>query len=327
MARSSELQAELDFPRVVGDLLTVGTVVVDRRFGIVAWSRFMELHSGVRAENVLGQNLFDAFPELNRNWLEKKIRSSLVLKTTTFSSWQQRPYLFRFKAAPADLGEADFMHQNASIFPVYDHGGSVQGACIAIQDVSALAHTKHLLDDTMEHALSLEESNQRDGLTSLYNRRFFDEQITRETLNARRHGWPMVVAMIDVDHFKRVNDTYGHPAGDEVLRRLATQLDGMLRSSDTLSRYGGEEFALILSHIDRAAAPLLMERLRVAVEKLVVELPDGRRIRFTISIGAAELGEGMAPGQLISRADEALYAAKHGGRNRVSFAESLAIAA
>ena len=92
-------------------------------------------------------------------------KSSLVLKTTSFSSWQQRPYLFRFKPANAELGEADFMHQNASIYPVYDDAGVVQGACIAIQDVSDLAEAKALLDNTMEHALSLEESSQRDALT------------------------------------------------------------------------------------------------------------------------------------------------------------------
>ncbi|MDP3520699.1 MAG: diguanylate cyclase [Hydrogenophaga sp.] len=316
---ASELPSEFDFSRVVCDLMTVGMVVVDRRFSIVIWSRFMELNSGVRAEHLVGKNLFDAFPELNRNWLEKKIKSSLVLKTTSFSSWQQRPYLFRFKPANAEMGEADFMHQNASIYPVYDSSGAVQGACIAIQDVSDLAEAKVMLDNTMEQALSLEESSHRDALTGVYNRRFFDEQITREILNARRYNWPMVVAMIDVDHFKRINDSFGHPGGDEVLRRLGALLGGMLRSSDTLSRYGGEEFALILSHIDRMAAPGLLERLRVAVERMVIDLPDGRQTQITISMGAAQLQDGQAPGQLVSRADEALYAAKHGGRNRIEF--------
>ena len=88
-----------DFTDVVTNLLTVGIVVVDRRFNVVMWNKFMELNSNVRAEDILGKNLFDAFPELNRNWLEKKIKSCIVLKTASHSSWQQRPYLFRFKAS------------------------------------------------------------------------------------------------------------------------------------------------------------------------------------------------------------------------------------
>ena len=321
MPHSGALHMEFDFARVMDDLMPLGTVVVDRRFSIVVWSRFMELHSGVRAESLAGKNLFDAFPELNRNWLEKKIKSSLVLKTTSYSSWQQRPYLFRFKSANAGVRDTDFMHQDASIFPVYGHDGLVQGACIAIQDVSALAEAKDLLDDTMEHALILEESSQRDGLTSLYNRRFFDEQITRDILNARRYGWSMMLAMIDVDHFKRINDTYGHPVGDQVLRSLAQRLGGMLRSSDTLSRYGGEEFALIFSNLDLSAASGLLERLRAAIENMRVDLADGSHINVTISIGAAALQEGLTPGQLVIRADEALYQAKNEGRNRVHYGQ------
>ena len=211
------------------------------------------------------------------------------------------------------------MHQNASIFPVYDHLGTVQGACITIQDVSELVHAKVVLDNTMEQALNLEETNQRAALTGVYNRRFFDEQIPREVLNARRYGWSVVMTMIDVDHFKQVNDTYGHPGGDAVLRQLGELLGGVLRPSDTVARYGGEEFALLLSHIDVTAARGLLERLRASIEKMDIKLPDGRTIRITVSIGAAQLTEGIAPGQLLSQADEALYASKNNGRNRVTF--------
>lgn len=324
MDKATDIRLPFDFPRIVDDLLTVGLVVVDRRFTVVMWNRFMELNSSVRAESVLGKNLFDAFPELNRNWLEKKIKSCLVLKTASFSSWQQRPYLFRFKVSALDSGEAEFMHQDASIFPVYDHEGVVQGACLAIQDVSALAEAKRLLDRTMDQALDLEESSQRDSLTGLYNRKFFDEQITQEILSARRYGWPLALAMIDIDHFKGVNDQYGHAGGDAVLRSLAAQLRGMLRASDTLCRYGGEEFALILPHINLESAGVLLERLRKAVETLVVELPEGERVSVTMSVGLAPLLDGVSPGQLVSRADASLYASKHGGRNRMTcFTEPL----
>jgi len=318
MDRASDLLLPFDFPRIVDDLLTVGVVVVDRRFTVVVWNRFMELNSNVRADSVLGKNLFDSFPELNRNWLEKKIKSCLILKTASFSSWKQRPYVFRFKASSLESGEAEFMHQDTSISPVYDHDGVVQGACITIHDASALAEAKRVLDHTMDQALDLEESSQRDSLTGLYNRRFFDEQITQEILSSRRYNWPFSLAMIDVDHFKSVNDKHGHTGGDEVLRALAAQLRGMLRASDTLCRYGGEEFALMLPHISLESAAVLLERLRKAAEGMRVQLLDGQQVEITISIGVTQLRDGVTPGQLVSHADKSLYDSKRAGRNCIT---------
>lgn len=308
----------LDFTDIVANLLTLGIVVVDRRFNVVMWNKFMELNSNVRAEDILGKNLFDAFPELNRNWLEKKIKSCIVLKTASHSSWQQRPYLFRFKASTMMAQENEFMYQDASIFPVQEHSGLVEGACIAIHDVTELAEAKRLLDLSLDQAIDLEESNQRDALTGVYNRRYFDEQITQEILIARRHNRPLALAMMDVDHFKAVNDTYGHAVGDQVLKDLATKLNTMLRSSDSLCRYGGEEFALILPQITLEHASGLLERLRKAVAALVVETPDGTKISITISVGVAPLRDGMTPGALVKIADDLLFQSKREGRDRVS---------
>lgn len=307
-----------DFPDIVANLSTVGFVVVDRSFNIVLWNRFMELNSNARAEDVLGKNLFDAFPELNRNWLEKKIKSCMILKMASFSSWRQRPYVFRFKSSRVRSGDIEFMYQDASIFPVHGHNGVVQGSCISIHDTSELAEAAMLLDQTMEQALVLEESNRRDDLTGLYNRKFFDEQITQETISARRYNWPLALAVIDIDHFKLVNDTYGHPGGDAVLRSLAKCLQGMMRASDSLCRYGGEEFALILPHVDIETGHMLLERLRQAIETMQVEVGQGVLVSVTISIGIAALHKGITPGQLMAQADAALYVSKHEGRNRIT---------
>lgn len=308
----------VDFPDIIGNLLTVGVVMVDRRFTVVLWNRFMELNSNVRAEEVLGKDIFEAFPELNRNWLEKKIKSCMILKTPSFSSWRQRPYLFRFKPSPTLSGDAEFMYQDISIFPIRDRSGIVQGACIVLHDTTELAESLRLLEQAMDQAVDLEESSQRDGLTGLYNRKFFDEQITQEILRARRYGWQLGLAMIDVDHFKAINDTHGHPGGDVVLRALAGRLQGMLRTSDTLCRYGGEEFALILPHISQDNSRFLLERLGKAVAGMEVELDNGSIIQVTISVGIAQLDEGMNGGEMVRRADEALYASKEAGRNRVT---------
>lgn len=298
---------------------TTGVVVVDRRCSVLMWNRFMELNSAMRAEEVLGKNLFEVFPELNRNWLEKKIKSCMILNTPSFSSWRQRPYLFRFNPSQAISSATEFMHQDISIFPVHDNHGHVQGICIAISDTSELAEATRLLEQTMDQALDLEESNQRDSLTSLYNRKYFDEQITQDILSARRYGWPLALAMIDIDFFKHVNDSYGHPVGDQVLRSLAGRLQGMLRSSDSLCRIGGEEFGLVLPQITPDNSLNLMERLRKAIESMEVVVDDKAKISITISVGIANLRDDLTAGQMISEADQALYESKHNGRNRITF--------
>jgi len=308
----------LDFTDIVTNLLTVGIVVVDRRFSVVMWNRFMELNSNVRSEEVLGKNLFEVFPELNKNWLEKKIRSCIVLKTASHSSWQQRPYLFRFKASTMMAQDNEFMYQNATIFPVRESSGQVEGACIAIQDVTELAEAKRLLDLSLDQALDLEESNQRDSLTGVYNRRYFDEQITQEILTSRRHNRPLALAMIDIDHFKSINDKYGHAGGDAVLRTFAAKLRDMLRGSDSVCRYGGEEFALILPHISLENAGALMERLRKSVESSPVEIENGEIVQVRMSVGVASLRDGMTPGSFVKIVDDLLYESKRAGRNRVT---------
>lgn len=308
----------VDFPDIIANLLTVGIVMVDRRFSVVLWNRFMELNSNISAKEVLGKNLFDIFPEINRNWLEKKIKSCMILKTPSFSSWRQRPYLFRFKSSPTVSGDAGFMYQDFSIVPIRDPDGTPQGACIVIHDTTELAEQTRLLDQAMDQAVDLEESSQRDGLTGLYNRKFFDEQITQEMLRARRYNWQLTLAMLDIDNFKTINDTHGHAAGDVVLRALAARLQAMLRASDTLCRYGGEEFALILPHIGQENSRFLLDRLRKAIEGNVIELEDGTKISVTVSVGLSELQEGLTAGELLRHADEALYASKDAGRNRVT---------
>lgn len=308
----------LDFTDIVTNLLTVGIVVVDRRFNVVMWNRFMELNSNVRPEEVLGKNLFEVFPELNRNWLEKKIRSCIVLKTASHSSWQQRPYLFRFKASTMMAQDNEFMYQDASIFPVREGSGLVEGACIAIHDVTELAEAKRLLDLSLDQALDLEESSRLDGLTGIFNRKYFDEQITQEILTSRRHNRPLALAMIDIDYFKVINDSHGHAAGDTVLQTLAHRLRDMLRNYDSLCRYGGEEFALILPQITLEHAAALLERLRAAVEKTAVEIDSGEKIQVRMSVGVAPLRDGMTPGSFVKIADDLLYESKRQGRNRVT---------
>jgi diguanylate cyclase (GGDEF)-like protein len=160
-----------------------------------------------------------------------------------------------------------------------------------------------------------------DPLTGLFNRRSFLEFCGKAEARARRGGNPFVVLMIDIDHFKRVNDRFGHPAGDRVIKALADVCARALRPSDVVARYGGEEFVINLPDTDQAQAMQVAERLREAVESATV--PTGRGpISFTISIGLATCSSQTPLAAAIDRADRALYSAKRGGRNRVECANS-----
>jgi diguanylate cyclase (GGDEF)-like protein len=164
----------------------------------------------------------------------------------------------------------------------------------------------------------------RDGLTKIGNRRSFEERLAEETARHNRYGQPLSLILVDVDHFKAVNDTYGHPAGDEVLRDMAALLGEGLRSSDYPARYGGEEFVVILPHTSREQAALLAERIRQRVAEHVFRIGGAKPgLNLTVSAGVAALTPGASAQDLVLLADQALYLAKNNGRNRVVVAGAL----
>jgi diguanylate cyclase (GGDEF)-like protein len=166
----------------------------------------------------------------------------------------------------------------------------------------------------------LEKLANKDGLTGLMNRRHFMQSAEVELQRAQRYRRPVTVAMADLDFFKKLNDTYGHAAGDAVLRAFAELVQDTLRQSDLVCRYGGEEFAFLFPEIGPAETQKLAERLRIRCAAMEVPLPDGRTVKATVSIGLAEASE--CPIDIaFKRADEALYEAKRLGRNRVVLAD------
>lgn len=157
-----------------------------------------------------------------------------------------------------------------------------------------------------------------DPLTGLHNRRALAERLAREVIAAARHGRPLSVVMFDVDHFKTINDRFGHAAGDRTLKALAAVAAELARREDLLARYGGEEFVLVLPDADPAQAHACGERVRASVAARAFAFED-RTFAVTVSVGTAgfRAGEWLLPTELIRRADEQLYEAKRGGRNRV----------
>jgi diguanylate cyclase (GGDEF)-like protein len=169
----------------------------------------------------------------------------------------------------------------------------------------------------------VEEQATTDGLTGLVNHRTFQERFAAMLGRAERHHFPVSMILTDIDHFKKINDTYGHPTGDEVLRRVAAILGASARKIDIVARYGGEEFAIVLESTDRAGARNLAERIRAEIEQQRFQSAKGA-FGATISLGVACFpDDATQKADIIARADQSLYAAKHGGRNRtVCFADT-----
>lgn len=174
------------------------------------------------------------------------------------------------------------------------------------------------LGDTLE---ALRRLATHDQLTGLLNRREFDHILAEERERSKRFGHPFALVLVDIDHFKSVNDTHGHPAGDAVLQEVASRLIHSLRDVDRAARFGGEEFALIIMQADRKIALDAANRICATVRSKPIALEGGAELKITISAGVASMpGDATTGADLISSADKALYAAKRGGRNRaISF--------
>jgi diguanylate cyclase (GGDEF)-like protein len=163
------------------------------------------------------------------------------------------------------------------------------------------------------------QSALRDPLTDTGNRIAMDQTLEREIEMSRRHLQPLSLLMLDIDHFKQINDTHGHSAGDDVLKAVATSIKSQLRNVDMVFRFGGEEFLILLSNTGRDAAALVGERLRFAAQARDYSA-DGQMIELTVSLGCSTLLPGESAESLLRRADSALYVAKREGRNRLAMA-------
>jgi diguanylate cyclase (GGDEF)-like protein/PAS domain S-box-containing protein len=310
--------SQLDF---IVDRVNVGILVIDRKYNITRWNKFLEMYSGKTATDVVGKGLFECFDDLPRVWLEKKINSVLLLKNFSFTSWEQRPYLFRFKHnRPVTGGKIDYMRQNCTFLPIKDAQGEVEYICITIQDVTDNSIYQRMLQDTKSR---LEEMSVRDGLTGLYNRRYSEDRLDAEFNRVKRYGGTLSILLFDLDHFKKINDTYGHQAGDEVLRTVADRVRRVLRGTDICGRYGGEEFIVILPNSELAGATRLGDRLRNIMASDPVQCRD-LSIPVTISVGVSETRLDMPTYEtIVHQADLALYASKERGRNCVTNYEDL----
>jgi diguanylate cyclase (GGDEF)-like protein len=189
--------------------------------------------------------------------------------------------------------------------------------CAKVRAICERSRTQRELKNKLQFAL---ENAAHDGLTGLFNRRYFDRRLREETAHAKRHKRPFSLVLLDLDHFKLVNDTYGHEDGDRVLRHIAEVAQAQLREDDVACRYGGEEFMLLLRGTTGMAARVVANRLRANLAGRPISLGPSdelRHITFSAGVASADERNAYNTEDIVSRADAALYRAKRAGRNRV----------
>ena len=295
--------------------IDVGVVVLDRELRVQVWNTFMENRSGRQPDEVHGRPFFDFFPEVEQAWFRHKVHSVVTLGTPAFTIWEQRPYLVRFKNYQPITGQEEFMYQNTTLLPLRATNSAIEHICLIFYDVTNVATNKQQLQTVNQQ---LQHLSRTDRLTGLNNRGYWEECLQHEYARHRRYQSMAALVIFDIDHFKRVNDTYGHPAGDKVIQMVAEVIREQIRDTDYAGRYGGEEFVVLMPDIDSSGALIFAERLRKRIEALLVTY-ENQTIPFTISLGVADLSlptDGHK--QLIERADQALYASKKGGRNQTT---------
>ena len=280
--------------------------------------RFYEIAFAKGAEKLRGSRV----PCQGRTWISWALNSdadSLILKDI-------RSHSSRLPVASPHEGELTV--RSVLLIPLKVKGRTLGLLLLGSDQADYFKHEHmHMLSTiclqaaaNIENSLlhrRVEDEALSDGLTHLHNHRYFQERLQAEVSRARRNNGAISLLMADIDHFKKINDTFGHRIGDSVLLQIAAILKDTVRSADDVARYGGEEFAIILPDSDRKGALRMSERARQAVER-VTFVAEEHRIQITISIGSATFpNDAGEPWVLIEHADRALYAAKEQGRNRV----------
>lgn len=293
--------------------IDVGLVVMNPDYTIEVWNSFMQNHSGKTPEEVLNKSLFAVFPELSEQWFRHKSQSVFVLQNTTFTTWEQRPYLFRFPHYRPITGTAEHMYQNSTIIPLADTKGEVSHICLIIYDVTDSAVNKIAQQQANKQ---LQNLSRTDHLTGLFNRGYWELRLIQEFKRYDRYEQASSLIMLDIDHFKKINDKYGHTVGDEAIRAVSRAIKEQARDLDIAGRYGGEEFGIILTNTNGDGACVFAERLRSTIEQLAI-YAEGQDIKFTVSLGIAQLTDKIHDHRnWIEKADQALYKSKETGRNK-----------
>lgn len=295
--------------------IDVGLVVLDRQYNIQLWNGFMESHSGVSPQNAKGENLFELFEEIPKDWFVQKSEAVFQLKTRTFTIWEQRPYLFKFKNYRPITGRASTMYQNTSIIPLESIDKTVDHICVIIYDVTDVAVNRA---DAENASRSLGELSRQDHLTELPNRVVWEQDVKREHVRCSRSQNPSAVVIFDIDNLKNINASYDHQTGDEILKTVSESLRQTMRQTDLPCRFGGDMFAMLLVDTTEKSAAIFAERVRKTIAAMEISA-QGQTLTVTASLGIAEYSNIFANDtDWIHAASKALLHAKQQGGNQTT---------
>jgi diguanylate cyclase (GGDEF)-like protein/PAS domain S-box-containing protein len=318
------------------DHAPIGQFVLREDGVTLFWNRCLEAWTGINREDLLGVNLLEHFPHLGANKYVQRIADLFHGGPPTIFSSQLHRHII---PAPLPGGKLRAQYTVATSIP-----GAVPGtwyALFAIQDVTSLTETIDNHRQALQRAMTemeerrraeaelvatteelkrlnriFKERSIRDGLTGLFNHHYFYKVLNRDFLLAARSGCDLACILLDLDYFKGINDSYGHPCGDQVLKKVAQVIRRTVRQTDIVARYGGEEFAVLLPATDLAGAEVTAEHIRAAIARQNFHLGESS-LNVTASLGVASLcaHRPRTPQELLAAADQALYQAKDGGRN------------
>jgi len=302
--------------------INLGLFVIDKNFVVHYWNRWLEINTKVISGDIINKSLIDFFPSLNNPKFLRICGTVFSFGSHNFLSQKLHNYLLPIKITTSFSSDFDLMQQSCTVFPIRKDN-EIQYACICINDVTEMVSYEKKL-------LSLAT---KDPLTGLYNRRLLYESLDKELKRCARFNSPLSIIMFDIDYFKKINDTYGHLAGDYVLKSTGSIILQNIRGMDFCVRYGGEEFCCVLPETDIKGAYILAQRIRKSLEKKEFTFNDNK-IHVTISAGLASIDFNELKKEnfifykekLLKEADEALFEAKDRGRNTVfSFNEQIAL--
>lgn len=257
----------------------------------------------VQELEVIMEEKFNFDPEKTRELLDEVASTSVdVLQIFDIDPGLMKPYSQMLQEANDALGKLNLSYEQ-----------------LVLELQESKEKAEHFANELREANLQLQELAFRDGLTNLYNHRYFQETLGKEMARSKRYNRPLSLILFDIDFFKKVNDTYGHPAGDQVLINLAEAISSAVRPNDIIARYGGEEFAVILPETNQTGMKVFAERMRRCVEAVTTTFKDSP-IKVTISGGGTEYSPDSEVSQqeLLDTADRGLYMSKENGRNRIT---------
>ena len=293
------------------DPLPIGVLVLDAEKRIRVWNRWLSEHTGIPDSRAISMRLEDLFPGFRNPRFQIAIEQVMRNAGPQILSQALHRYLIPIDLPHLARHGFGLMRQHVHIEAFESDGERL--ALVSIIDVTGSVLRTEALSDVAQR---LEQDVNRDPLTGLFNRRFMWEWLEHQQRQAQRHDYPVAAMMLDVDHFKRINDQHGHPVGDRVLQDLARQLTGWVRESDIVVRYGGEEFLILMPCCDQPLSREVAERIvRQTRQCSLGGLPVGA-VTCSIGVSLYDTRHALTAPDLINLADNRLYLAKQSGRDR-----------